>query len=246
MRIALISDIHGNAIALEAVLAEVEGERVDRTICLGDVATLGSQPREVLDILRARRMVSVLGNHDEFLFVPELLHQYATGAPIEAAVDWCRGQWRPADFDYLMTFERELMVPLDDCESLCLFHGSPRSHMEMLLATTPADELDTMLDGRRGAVLAGGHTHIQLLRQDRGRLLVNPGSVGMPFTEHIGANPNTPPTILAHAEYAVVRAEKGRISVDLRRIELDKKRLREAALESEVPLRGCWPRSTCK
>ncbi len=111
MRIALISDIHGNAIALEAVLAEVDGERVDRTICLGDVATLGSQPREVLDILRERRMVSVLGNHDEFLFVPELLHQYATGAPIEAAVDWCRGQLRPADFDYLMTFERELMVP---------------------------------------------------------------------------------------------------------------------------------------
>ncbi len=110
--------------------------------------------------------------------------------------------------------------------------------METLLATTPADELDMMLDGRRGAVLAGGHTHIQLLRQHRGRLLVNPGSVGMPFTEHIGANPNTPPTILAHAEYAVVRAEKGRISVDLRRIELDKKRLREAALASEVPLRG--------
>ena len=238
MRIALISDIHGNAIALEAVLAEVDREGVDRTICLGDVATLGSQPREVLDMLRARRMVSVLGNHDEFQLVPKLIHQYATGAPIEAAVDWCRGQLRPADFEYLRSFDRELTVPLDDGASICLFHGSPRSHMEMLLATTPADELDTMLAGRRGALLAGGHTHIQLLRQHRGRSLVNPGSVGMPFAEYIGANLNTPPTILAHAEYAIVRMEKGRISVDLRRIELDRKRLREVAQASEVPPRG--------
>lgn len=238
MRIALISDIHGNAIALEAVLAEVDGEEVDRTICLGDIATLGGQPREVLDILRDRRMVSVLGNHDEFLLVPELIHQYATGAPIEAAVDWCRDQLRPADFAYLRTFQPELTVPLDDGFSLCLFHGSPRSHMEVLLATTPADELDTMLDGRHGALLAGGHTHIQMLRQHRGRLLVNPGSVGMPFAEHIGANPNAAPRILAYSEYAIVSVGKGRISVDLRRIELDRKRLREAALASAVPLRG--------
>ncbi len=238
MRLALISDIHGNAIALEAVLAEIDREGVDQIISLGDVAPLGSQPREALDILRDRGIPSVLGNHDEFLLVPDLIYQYATGAPIETAVSWCREQLRPGDFDYLRTFQREIEVPLGDSACLRLFHGSPRSHMEMLLATTPPDELETMLAGRKGSLLAGGHTHIQMFRQHRGQLLLNPGSVGMPFLEHIGVNPTAPPRILAHAEYAIVTAERARISVDLRRLPLDRKRLREAALASEVPLRG--------
>ena len=94
---------------------------------------------------------------------------------------------------------------------------------------TAPDELDRLLDGERATVLAGGHTHIQMLRQHRGMLLVNPGSVGMPFKEYASGGP---PTILAHAEYAVVSADGGRVEVSLRRVELDK-----AALLSQLD--GC-------
>ena len=67
MRVALISDIHGNALALELVLADIRREAVDLTVCLGDVATLGPKPRECLEMVRSEGIRSIMGNHDEFL-----------------------------------------------------------------------------------------------------------------------------------------------------------------------------------
>jgi predicted phosphodiesterase len=92
-----------------------------------------------------------------------------------------------------------------------------------------------MLDGRSATVLAGGHTHVQMLRQHRGMLLVNPGSVGMPFREYVGGRE---PELMAHAEYAIVEAEGGEVGVSLRRVPLDRGALRRAAAESDNPMRG--------
>ena len=68
-------------------------------------------------------------------------------------------------------------------------------------------------------MLAGGHTHIQMLRQHRGMLLVNPGSVGLPFKEYVAGRA---PTLLDHAEYATVDASHGGVSVTLRRVPVDR------------------------
>ena len=238
MRIALISDIHGNEIALNAVLAGIDGETVDQIICLGDIAPLGPHPREVMDIIRDRKIRCVMGNHDEFLLDPELLRTYPTAPVVVEAVDWCRAELRESDFAFIRTFEREITLPLGHDANLHLFHGSPRSHMELILATTPPDDLDTMLAGRRASVLAGGHSHIQMFRQHRGQIVVNAGSVGMPFEEHVGAGPvkNAPPKILAHAEYALVSVESGQVHVELRRVGLERRELRAAALASPNPL----------
>lgn len=122
-----------------------------------------------------------------------------------------------------------------DAGDLFLFHGTPRSHSEDLLATTPPDQVDEMLAGRRALVFAGGHTHIQMLRQHRGMLLVNVGSVGMPFREY--SSP-APPVVLPHAEYAIVEIAGGRIRVDLRRLELDRRALRDALEGWDNPLAG--------
>jgi predicted phosphodiesterase len=239
VRIALISDIHGNEIALQRVLKEIDDEGVDATYCLGDLAPLGPHPRETIDIVRSRDIPCVMGNHDEFLLLPDLIRSYPTAPVVIDAVDWCRAELSTADLDFFRTFEREITIPLNGGPSICLFHGSPRSHMEMILATTPAAELDMMLDGRRGAVLAGGHTHIQMLRQHRGQLLVNAGSVGMPFEEHFGAEgvSAAPPKILDHAEYTLVHSRRGRVHVELRRVPLDRSLLYKAALDSSNPLR---------
>ena len=238
MRIALISDIHGNEIALRAVLAQIDSEAVDQIICLGDIATLGPRPREAMDIVRDRGLRCVMGNHDEFLVEPEVLRTYPTAPVVVDSVNWCRAELREADFDWIRGFEREMTVPLGHHASLHLFHGSPRSHTEMILATTPADDLDMMLDGRSATVLAGGHTHIQMLRQHRGQLVVNTGSVGMPFEEHVGAGPvkTASPKVLGHAEYALIRAGRSGVQVELRRVTLDRRELCAAARESSNPL----------
>src|SRR5579864_7644495 len=92
MRIALISDLHGNEVSLRAVLDDVARVGVDRLICLGDVATLWPRPRQVLAMLRALGCDCILGNHDEFLLDPALIHTYTEAPVIVDAVDWCRRQ----------------------------------------------------------------------------------------------------------------------------------------------------------
>jgi predicted phosphodiesterase len=233
LRVALISDIHGNAIALEAVLRDITRVGVDRTICLGDTATLGPSPLAVLEILRDLGIPCITGNHDAFLLEPDLLAAYTQAPPVVAAVDWCREALPPWAVDFVRDFVPELDVDLGTSVSLQLFHGTPRSHMEDLLCSTSAEKLEDMLGERRATVMAGGHTHIQMLRQHRGTLVVNPGSVGAPFKEFVD---HAPPTIMPYAEYATVDAERGGVQVTLRRVEVDRRALFEAAAASSNPL----------
>lgn len=234
MRIALISDIHANEVALRAVLRDIERVGVDRIVCLGDVATLGPRPHAVLEMLDQTGCACILGNHDEFLIEPTLIDSYCEKGPVTGAVGWCRSVLGVDELAFIEGFERSLSIPLDDNAELFVFHGSPRSHMDDVLATTPADELDELLAGHQAAVMAGGHTHVQMMRQHRGALLVNPGSVGLPFKEYVAGEP---PTVLAHAEYATVEADANGVSVNLRRVALDKATLRKAAAGSDVPMR---------
>jgi putative phosphoesterase len=230
MRVALISDLHGNEVALEAVLADARG--VDRLICLGDVATLGPRPQAILSRLADSGCDCILGNHDEFLLDAELIRRYTEAPIVVDSVDWCRAQLSQAELDFLRGFKKTLEVPLEN-GTLFLFHGSPRSHMEDLLAETPPERVDELLAGHRATVMAGGHTHIQMLRQHRGILLVNPGSLGMPFREYVAGRA---PTVLPWAEYAVVESSAGGVSVSLRRVALDGKKLRGALHGSSLPL----------
>lgn len=235
MRVALISDIHGNEVALKAVLADIERVGVDQTVCLGDVATLGPRPESVIQILREIGCPCIVGNHDAFVFDPELIHRYTEIPVIVEAVAWCRNRLSDDDVEFLRGFQAGIEMSLDARSSLLLFHGSPRSHMEDVLATTAPDELDELLDGRSATVMAGGHTHIQMLRQHRGMLLVNPGSVGMPFKEFVD---HQQPTILPYAEYATVEATDGVVNVTLRRLPLDRAALRESLAGCDNPLSG--------
>lgn len=234
MRIALISDIHANEVALRAVLADIDRAGVDGIVCLGDVATLGPRPQAVIEMLRERGCRCIMGNHDEFLIQPALMDMYCEDGPITDAVNWCRSELAAEDLDFVRGFERSLEIRLDRGATLFAFHGSPRSHMDDLLATTTGEDLDRLLGGHNAAVMAGGHTHIQMLRQHRGTLLINPGSVGLPFKQYVAGGP---PSVLAHAEYATVEANDGAVGVELRRVALDRDTLRKAAAASEVPMR---------
>src|SRR3954449_12431588 len=102
MRIGLIADIHGNAVALDVVLAELMREQVDEIICLGDVAALGPQPREVLRRLRKIGCPIVMGNTDAWLaaWPPD----EAISREVFAITDWCAAQLSADDLVYIRTF----------------------------------------------------------------------------------------------------------------------------------------------
>jgi len=235
MRIALISDIHANEIALEAVLAEIKKVGVDQIVCLGDVATLGPQPKASVEILRDLHCLCIMGNHDAFLIEPELIQAYTDVPVIIQSVDWAREQLSVDDLNFVRTFQPRIEIALDTNLNLLLFHGSPRSNVEDILATTPPEVLDGILAGYTATLMGCGHTHIQMLRQHRGILVVNPGSVGMPFKEHAAGKQ---PTILVQAEYGIVETKAGTIEVSLRRVPLDKDALRASVMASQDPLRA--------
>ena len=231
-RIALISDIHGNEVALRRVLDDIERSDVDQIACLGDVATLGPHPREVLEMVRQSCDFRILGNHDQYLFDAGDIASHTNSPLIVDAVEQCRSELSAAEIALVKSFEQNIAVPLVGGRSLLLFHGSPDSNNCDLLAETSEAELANHLGAQQALVMTGGHTHIQMLRQHRGRWLVNPGSVGLAFERFAFGGP---PTLMAHAEYAIIESRDGQVSVTLRRLELDRLELLNAARNWDNP-----------
>lgn len=232
VRIALISDIHANKVALDAVLRDISRVGADRIICLGDVATLGPSPSEVVQILQEINCLCIMGNHDEFLLNRQLVNSYTEIPLIVEAIHWARQQLSSQELHFISTFHSVIQMPTST--PFTIFHGTPGNHMENILATTPASELDEMLMDYQAALMACGHTHIQMLRQHRGNLIINPGSVGAPFKEFVGG---APPTLLDHAEYAYVDITDNGINATLCRIPLDKRVLRSTVAAKLHPMR---------
>lgn len=238
MRIALISDIHANEVAFEAVIKDIEQAAADQIVCLGDIATLGPLPCAVVQILRDLNCTCILGNHDAFLLDPELIHTYTEAPIIVEAVAWCRSQLSGEDLDFIRTFQPYIEFDLNKEYRLLYYHGSPRNHMEYILSTTPSDRLDQILGSTTATVMIGGHTHIQMLRQHKGNLIVNPGSVGLPFKEFVF---NRQPEILEHSEYAIIDIEKKNVNVLFRRVSFSQKAFRKTIENCQGPIRHLFP-----
>ena len=237
MRVALISDIHGNYVSLQAVLADIEYQNVDEIICLGDVATLGPQPGKVISTLKALGCPCVLGNHETFLFDIELGRAYMNEPWFIDSLTWCLDRLSKSDLDYLRTYENFLKFQLDPDVTLLCFHGTPRSNIENLFAVTPPELLDDMLDGHTATIMAGGHTHVQMVRQHNGILIVNAGSVGMPFEQMPFKDA---PRILPWAEYTIINWARGSVGVELRRVPIDMDVVKQAAFDCGMPETSEW------
>jgi len=231
-RLALISDVHGNAVALRAVLEDIEARGISRVVCLGDVATLGPAPAECIELVAERCDQTVRGNHDAYIVDRATYDKHVALPILSSAVDWAREQVSTDALDFLSALPAVVELQLGD-HRLCLFHGSPRSNTENLLATTPPELLDEALAGHLADVYAGGHTHVPLLRRRRSDFLVNVGSVGMPFE---GPATGEPPTILRYAEYATVEVEETGLAIQLQRIHPDRSQMYAAARAWDHPL----------
>lgn len=170
MRIAALYDVHGNMPALEAVLADVDDERVDAIVCGGDLV-LGAQPAECLALMRERGARYVRGNCERLV----LDRDDETSA-------WCD--------DRLDDDARAFLAALPTTVSLdgvCFCHGSPRADDEILTAATPDDVVAEMLADVPQTTVVCGHTHHQFDRVSHGARIVNAGSIGMPYEGRPGA-----------------------------------------------------------
>src|SRR5207237_3882192 len=177
---ALISDIHSNAVAFEAVLDDLERNPVDHVVCLGDALQGGSQPAEVLALLRRLDCPIVLGNADAFLLDPDAGVEVPTETQLDVRA-WTRAQLGTEGLSHIETFEPTLTVPLGGGRELLAFHGSPSSYDDVILPHLDEDEFRRLLGPARADLMAGGHVHLQWLRRYAESIFLNPGSVGLAY-----------------------------------------------------------------
>ncbi len=235
MRVGLIADVHGNLLALDAVLRELEREQVDEIICLGDVA-VGPEPAKTLERVRELGCRVVMGNWDAYFLegFPRLGSEL--WRRLVEIGEWWAGQLSPEHLRFMRGFEPTIDLATDHGASLLAFHGSPHSYEDSLLPTTPDDELDRMLDGAGAAhLLVAGHTHFQMVRRHGEALLVNPGSVGLPFLR-----PADVMSIAPWAEYAIITVGTEALSVEVRRTTFDVERLLAVISSSGMPHAEWW------
>jgi putative phosphoesterase len=228
VRLALLSDQHGNDVAFQAALEDVERIGVDDIVCLGDVVQGGTQPAETLDRLAALGCDTVLGNADAFLLdIPEDSPEPVTERQLEVR-DWTLAQLDASHLEQIRAFAPVVQREYEGLR-LVLFHGSPRSYDDVLLPELDGEALDPYL-GHDAALLAGGHTHLQWTRRIGDALYVNPGSVGISYDRH-----SDPPVLRPLAEWALVTIANEVVAVEFRQVPYAVDDFRAAALRSGRP-----------
>ena len=231
MRLAVISDIHGNLAALEAVIEDLrQSGTIDHLWVLGDLATFGPRPVECVRAVRAlpetlgldEKKVEVIGgNHDRYLVtgarhpkppaedadkLQELAEEWRSR---DAVINWTLAQLSFEDYEYLRKLRHDLSLDAPDFGWVIGYHAVPGDDEIHLKPDTPAEEAEDYLLDREGWLGIGGHIHQQMDRHLKHWRIVNAGSVG---ASKVGRG----------AEYALITFENGEAHVDLRSIGFDK------------------------
>jgi len=176
--VAVLSDIHGVLPALQAVLAEPAVQAAELVVVTGDIAA-GPQPVAVLDRLAelGDRVLLVRGNADREL--ADLARGGTTEIP-DPIAPWAAAQLRPDQVELLAALPHPVIRPVSGFGDVLFCHGSPRDDNEVVLVDTRLERWAEALAGAPDTVVCG-HTHMPFLRLVDRRLVINPGSVGMPY-----------------------------------------------------------------
>ncbi|WP_232494366.1 metallophosphoesterase family protein [Novosphingobium kaempferiae] len=202
MAIAVISDIHGNLGALDAVLADARERGVERVVNLGDILSGPLDSTGTAERLMALDLETIRGNHERQLLEQPRAAMNLSDAATDAVLE-------PRHRDWLSAMPVDMWLESD----LYACHGSPRDDLEFLLETvepggcraaTPA-EVAERVAGIDAALILCGHSHKQrAVRLEDGRLVVNPGSVGLPAFADDHPHPYAIESGTPHARYALV------------------------------------------
>jgi putative phosphoesterase len=216
MRIAILADIHGNIIALEAVLKDLARQgNADYIFVSGDLFAFGAASDEVLPRLRELPGARfLLGNTDRYLLnrtYPSMASSNGWRDTLLLSFRWTAEQMGDEGLEFLKSLPASHKLAIDSFRLLAV-HGSPRSDEEGLTLETGAGELKEMLPDRGVSVLTCGHTHIPMDRLLGGVRVINVGSVGLPFD----GDPRA-----CYALLTFPQREGSPTQVDLRRVAYD-------------------------
>jgi putative phosphoesterase len=233
MRIAVISDIHGNLDALSAVLADIGTRDCDSVVNLGDILSGPLQPAETADLLMALALPTIRGNHER-----QLLEM--SPAAMGASDAYAHARLRQDQREWLAQLPASLVLDGD----ILLCHGTPANDLEYFLeqvdaggvrAATPTEVKAKAGDADYTVILCG-HTHVpRAMRLGDGRLIVNPGSVGLPAYHAEHPFPHDIQNNSPKARYAVLDNTEGQWNAELIAVDYDHEAAARLALEHGSP-----------
>lgn len=190
MRIAVISDIHSNIYALEAVLNDIEFRNVDLVACTGDLVGYGTRPNEVIETIRKNKVLTIMGNYDDAIGNYRLVCGCDYPDPKDAqkasaSMSFTLQNTSDENKAYLRSLPKEAVLTFNE-KTIRFVHGSTRLINEYLKEnSTQAEEVMSEIDED---ILVCGHTHIPYTKEYGSKLLVNAGSIGKPKTNRPDAN----------------------------------------------------------
>ena len=184
LKIAIISDIHGNLPALQSVLDDIYQFGANQVYCLGDLTDAAPWHNEVIDLIRSRQIPVIMGNHDERIafnhpVLPMGKHTKEEQEARYIAINYTKETITPDHKAFLADLPRSVRLEFP-AFNLLLVHGSTRSNDEYLYEQHAEEDLLSMLGEYRADILITGHTHLSYIRQleAAGKMVINTGSVG--------------------------------------------------------------------
>jgi putative phosphoesterase len=225
MKVAFISDIHGNAIALDAVLHDIETKGIAKTYILGDLCYRGPEPKRSLDLVRSLNTEVIKGNADEWV-----VRGVREGEVPQKAVElmnterqWTVEKLDHEDLAYLQSLPTQLKLNSNGIE-IAAFHATPDSLFEVVLPSAEDQELETRLMKPTGAqVYIYAHIHKPFIRYINGKVIMNIGSVGLPFDG------------IAKASYGLIEIEEGNVRTSIERVSYDTEKVINLYNEVKYP-----------
>lgn len=227
MRFAVLSDIHGNLPALQAVFGDLAEQGFDRLIVAGDYIG-GPQPVEAINLLLEYAPIMISGNSDTNLLrlrkgeAPEGWydsHQFAL-------LRWAERNVDDRTLDILQSLPEQESITLLDSDTIRVVHGSPRDQYESIFPLSAPDTLETAFAQIEENILICGHTHVPWVIERKDRIALNPGAVGGPLNGQVGAN------------YAILEKRADRWAVEHRFVSYDTALIRNAFESSGLLLEG--------
>ncbi|MEH7179360.1 metallophosphoesterase family protein [Neobacillus vireti] len=225
MKIAFISDIHGNAIALEGVLKDIENLGIDKIYVLGDICYRGPEPKRSLDLVRSLHTEVIKGNADEWVVrgVREGEVPDKALALMNLEREWIVQKLEPADIRYLENLPTHLNFTIEDVE-ISAFHATPTSLFDVITPNADDNQIETSLMQEANAqIYVYAHIHKPYIRYLNGKIIMNIGSVGLPFDG------------LTKSSYGLVEIADGHVTTSIRRVSYDRERVITLYNEGNYP-----------
>lgn len=224
MRIAFLSDIHGNAVALDAVLEDINRRKADKIIVLGDLSYRGPEPKRALDIVKSLHTDVIKGNADEWVVrgIKEGEVAQSAFSMMNKERDWIYKKMDEESIRYLNELPTEIRIDVENVK-IHAFHATPTSLFDIV---QPFESDKALLE----KMMAGGadlfvyaHIHRPFIRYIEGKCLINIGSVGLPFDG------------LAKSSYAMVDIKSGSFQTSIVRVNYDLETVIKQYEESDYP-----------